>query len=178
MTALVENPMPWILFGILVEAALAIALFTTQRGALLFVMIGVLLFVLGGLVLERLVVTERERVEATIETVRAALERNDFDTVLQWVSEKANHTRSEAMRASREVEFIRIKVTDMAIDPINELTSPPTAKAHFTSVITVRGKSLSFDAVTRPIQFHLTFRREGDRWVVAEHKLDHAPGGY
>ncbi len=76
---LFEHPW-WIIFiGIGLEAVLAVVLLCTRRGVLLWVMLGVLAVTLLGLLIERLVVTDRERIEATLYGGVAALEANDLD---------------------------------------------------------------------------------------------------
>ena len=64
MTTLIEDPTPILVVGILIEAVLAIALLRTGRGVLLWAMLAVAGLTGLGLLLERWVVTERERVEA------------------------------------------------------------------------------------------------------------------
>jgi hypothetical protein len=88
-----EDPMPIILFGIVAEAVLGIILLTTRRGVLLWAMAGVLVLVLAGVGLEWLVVTERERVEATVEGAAAAVRANDRQGLLQCLDPAAADAR-------------------------------------------------------------------------------------
>ncbi len=78
MTLLFENPLRIIFIGIVIEAVLGIVLLRTGRGALLWAMLGVLALTLAGVVVERLVVTEKERVEMTLDGITSALEANDL----------------------------------------------------------------------------------------------------
>ena len=77
-----ESPWPWIVLGIVAEALLAAVLATTREGKLLWAMAGALVFMVAGVVVKRLVVTERERVEAAMEGIVAALNANDVNPLL------------------------------------------------------------------------------------------------
>ncbi len=177
MTALLESPMPILLFGIVVEAILGIALLRTGRGVLLAAMAGVLLLVAAGLALEWFVVTDGERIEATLEGVAEALQANDLARTQAFCTESATHTRSEAARAMHIVEFTEVKITDLDIT-VNDLTSPPTATAVFMARVSVRDKAGLFDGVPRPVGFTLKLRRESGEWLISGHELKGAPAGF
>ena len=97
MTTLLESPWTVILFGIAAEAVLGIILARTGRGVLIWAMAGVLLLVLALVGLEWLVVTDRERIEATLESAAASVAANDPDGVLETIDGSA----TEARRRSR-----------------------------------------------------------------------------
>jgi len=177
MTSLLEDPLPILFLGILVEAALGVALVRTGRGVLLGAMAGVLALVLAGVGLEWLVVTEREEVEATLDCGIEALEANDLEAVLACCSPSAEHTRHEARRALDWVEFIDIRITDLDIT-INRLTSPPTAKAEFIAMVSARDRKQFFGEYARPIGFTLTLRPYDGGWLVEGHELRNAPRGF
>ena len=73
MTFLFENPLRIIFIGIVIEVILGIVLLRTGRGALLWVMLGILALTLVWVGVERLVVTERERVEMTVDGISSAV---------------------------------------------------------------------------------------------------------
>jgi len=178
MAALLESPMPILLFGIVAEVALGIALLRTGRGVLLAAMAGVLLLVVAGLALEWFVVTDVERIEATLEGLAETLEANDLQRVHAFCSESATHTRSEAARAMRMVEFTEIKITDLNVT-VNDLTSPPTATAIFTARVSARDKAGLFDgAAPLLIGSTLKLRRESGNWLISGHDLKNAPAGF
>ena len=89
MTLLFENPLRIIFIGIVIEAVLGIVLLRTGRGAMLWAMLGVLALTLAGVAVERLVVTEKERVEMTLDGITSALEANDLTRVLSYIAPDA-----------------------------------------------------------------------------------------
>ena len=177
MTWLLENPLPVVFAGIVVEAILGVMLLRTGRGMLLGVMAGVLLLVLAGVGLEWLVVTDTERIEATLKETAAALEANDLQRVQATCCESAVHTRSEAARALNWVRFTGVKITDLQVK-INRLTSPPTAKAQFIARVSAVDRKGVFANGTQIIGFTLDLRQQGDRWLISGHELKNAPGGF
>ncbi len=168
MITLVEDPMPIIFFGIVAEAILAAVLLRTGRGIALVAMIGVALLVLLGLGVERLVVTEREEVEAAIDGIAAALEANDLDRVLSFVDPAAGHTRGRAAWAMERAEVLDTKVRNLSIN-VNHFTSPPTARAEFNGVIRLRDRRGQFPYDNYAAKFTVEFRREGERWLITDH---------
>ena len=139
MEILFENPLRIIFIGAVVEALLGIALFRTGRGPLLWAMIGTLALTVLGVVVERLVVTERERIEMTLDGITSALEANDLGRVLSYIAPTAVKTRNRAAWALGRIEFQSARVYRLDIT-INPLTTPITAKASFFGYIAYRDR--------------------------------------
>jgi hypothetical protein len=171
MTTLVENPVPVIVVAIFAEAVLAVMLVKSGRGVLLGAMAGVLVVALGLVGLERLVVTDRERIEATLDGCAAALQDNDLDGLLGYISPSDTASRTEAARALRLIEFSKVTLGDPEIT-INRLTSPHTAHVVLRAYAAGRLRSGEFEGTMRPIRFEVELRQEGDRWLVTGHKYD------
>jgi hypothetical protein len=93
MAIFVESPWPILFIGIAIEAVLAFLLLRTGLGKYLIAMIGVALLVVAGLIVERLVVTDREAVEQTLDTAVAAARRNDLEGALNCISPSAQEPR-------------------------------------------------------------------------------------
>jgi hypothetical protein len=168
---LLESPWPWLLLGIAAEAVLAVALVRTQRGHLLWAMLGVAIFVLLGLVVERLVVTEREKVEMTLDAGVAAARANDLNRLLACISPKATKARTYAGwvlgRAQVEEAYIR----NLEIK-INRLTSPPTAIAEFDAFGRGRDRKNEFPYQGFARRVKVELRREGGRWLVSDFEAE------
>ncbi len=168
MTTLLENPLPIVFFGIVAEAVLGAALVSTRRGILLLPMALVVVVVLAGVAVERWVVTERERVEATLDGVVAALESNDLDRVLRYVAPEAGYTRARARFALSMIEITDAKINNLQII-VNELTSPPTAEASFNGVVYYRDRTgqIPYEYYSSP--FTVELRKGEDCWLITNH---------
>ena len=168
---LLESPWPILLIGIAVEAVLAIALLRSGQGKMLWAMLGVAGLLVVGLVVERLVVTDREAVENTLDTAVAAVEANDLNRLLECISPSAQKTRADARWALGRVEFRKARITDLEIT-INRLTSPPTAKAKFHAIGTGRDRlgESPYPSFMRPVTVNL--RREKGRWLIGDYSVE------
>jgi ketosteroid isomerase-like protein len=168
MNFLFENPWRIIFIGIIAEAVLGIVLARTGRGSLLWAMLGVLALTLACLVVERLAVTEKERVEMTLDGITAALEANDLKRVLNYVAADAVYTHNRAAWALGRIEVQSAKIYNLEIT-INRLTSPLTAKAAFFGYIAYRDKLGESPYSNYGSRFTADLRKQGDRWVVTGH---------
>ena len=169
-----ENPVPIIVTGIVVEAILGAILVSTRRGAILWWMLGVLILVVIGLVVERLVVTENKRIVATLDGAKAALEANDLNRLLPYLAPSAAQTRDRASQVLGMVEFVSISLRGLQIGEINRLTSPPTVQTRFTAIIGFRDRTGSIPYEHRPVGLIVGLRKEGDRWLITDHvELDY-----
>jgi len=172
-----EDPMPVILFGIIAETVLGIAVLTTRRGVLLWAMAGVLVLVLAGVGLEWLVVTERERVEGTVEDAAAAVRANDRQGLLQCVHPSAGDARRLVNWAFEQADFTDAKITHLEVQSINELTSPPTAKVHVIGNVFFNDRSGQDPYGKRHVDLTLELRLESDRWLISGYVWHDDPRG-
>jgi hypothetical protein len=173
MTTLVEDPMPVIFFGIIAEAILGVMLFSTRHGLIVWAMLGVLVLVCAGVALEMLVVTEVERVEATLDGVTRALEANDTTRLLeQYVHASAVNTKRRALTAMQMVEITSAKISGLDIT-INRLTSPPTADAQFRGVVHFEPQDEMIHYRYYAANFRVELRLEDDRWLITDHVEHH-----
>ena len=163
-----EDPTPIIFTGIVIMAVLGAFFLRTRQGKLLVAMGVVLGLTLLGVLVEHLVVTEREQVEATLYGAAAALEANDLDRLFKHVSESAEQPRRMARWALGIVEVVRIHMRNVEIQ-INQLTSPPTARVNLEAMANIREPTGTYPYRHTPwSQFVVEMRLEGDRWVISD----------
>lgn len=168
---LLESPWPWLLLGIAAEAALAVALVRTQRGHLIWAMLGVAVVMLLGLAVERVVVTEREAVEMTLDEGVAAARANNLNRLLACISPKATKARNYAAWVMSRAEVQEAYIHGLEIT-INRLTSPPTARARFSAIGRGRDRRGEFPDQPFAQRVVVELRREGGRWLVSDFKVE------
>ncbi|NLE37908.1 MAG: hypothetical protein GX621_07775 [Pirellulaceae bacterium] len=113
--------------------------------------------------------TPREQVEAELDALAAAIAANDADAVRGHLSPAADRrTRDRAEWALANFTFSEAKVSRLEIE-VNELTSPPSAKARFTGRIRASDRSGLISDAPGVRDFTVDFRREGDRWLIVSH---------
>lgn len=171
MAIFLESPWPLLLIGTVLEAVLALFLLRTGQGKYLAAILGVGAVLLGGLAVERFVVTDRERVEHTLDAAVAAVKANDIQRLLDCLSPSAQNTREEARWLLGRVEVTDAWIRELEIT-VNRLTSPPTAKARFLAVGTGRDRRNEFPYRTFAQKVEVKLRREGDRWLATGYDVE------
>ncbi|MBN1910681.1 MAG: hypothetical protein JW818_13125 [Pirellulales bacterium] len=173
MTTLLENPIPILVAGVVVEIILAIPFFTTRRAKWLFWMGGVLVLTLLLLLVEHLVVTPREEVETTLNDLATAIEwkTDDLDAkkqkILGFLAPSAKKLRRNAEYNLGQYTITGAWMRDLEVS-VNDLTSPPTAKVEFIGMITGSTKSGEFPFNSVPVRFKAELHKINGRWLVAK----------
>jgi hypothetical protein len=170
-----ESPWPILVIGLAAEAILVVILVRTGRGVLLGAMAAVAVVVGIGLLVERLVVTDRKLVARTIDGAAAALEANDLPRLLELLAPDAVKTREVATEALREGEFIQVRIYGLEVAVVRT-TSPPTAKATFNVITTVKDRRGMLGQQTlRPFPMVVRLRWESGRWLITENEFVEDP---
>jgi hypothetical protein len=170
MVIFLESPWPILFIGIAVEAVLGMALMQTGRGKYLVAMIGVAVIVVIGLVVERLVVTDREAVRLTLDAAVAAVRKNDLNGLLDCIEPSAKEPRELSRWVLSRCEVQEGHISDLQIT-VNRLTSPPTAEAKFLAVGRGRDRMGEFPYQGFAQRVVVQLRLQGDRWLVTGYKL-------
>jgi hypothetical protein len=165
VTWFVESPWPSLTLGLAVEATLLIVLLRTGRAKVLAAMTVVATATIAMLLVERLVVTEREEIEDALVGAAQALESNDLEAVLASF-EPNSPRRGEVQSILSHVTIREARVGGDLEIHINKLTVPPSATAQFTGRAEIRDSrgQIPYEHVLR--KFKVTLRRHDDRWLI------------
>lgn len=162
-----ESPYPILLLGVVVEVILIGLLITTRRGVFLWPIGGVLLLVIAGVAVERWVVTERERIEATLHEAAAAIQSNYLRRVEQFIAKNPKSTvLSRATSYMAMVEFSRIRLHDIKIGEINKLTSPPTVDVDLYGTAEFTDRTGMIPYRHYQSNFRVELVKQADGWKV------------
>ena len=166
MNWLFEDPTLLIVSGVLIEALLAVVFVNTRQIKVAASMAGVLALVLAGLAVERIVVTDYEKIEAALDGAARSMRANNVAGVLDQIDPKA-----AGMRRTVEATLGRARVTDAKVKDLkvefHRLTSPPTAEAEFIGNVKGSfhaGVDVGEGMVIRRIR--VDFIRRGERWLM------------
>ncbi len=166
MNWLFEDPTTLIVAGVLIEALLAVVLVNTRQLKVVLAMIGVLAVVLAGLVLEQLVVTDQERIEAALDGTARSLRANDVEGVLDHIDPQAGSMRQQTAAILRQARIADAHFKDLKVS-FKKLTNPPTAEAEFIGNIRGSYRSAGDGGDGTLIRrFRIQFRRRDDRWLM------------
>jgi hypothetical protein len=170
--AILESPLPAIVFGIFVEAILAVVFLNTRRKSVLAAVLVVLLLTMGGVALERWWVTDREQIEATLNEISRALETNDLELVYTFIEPDAEATRTLAAVNMALVTVKSAKMRNLKVQ-VNRLTSPPVAETRFQGSFYCEGKVVMGNTMPLPnsrylLDFEADFHLIDGRWMVGD----------
>jgi hypothetical protein len=165
---MLESPWPILIVGLVLETVLAIALFRSGRGMLLWAMGGVALLVLLGVLIERSTVTDTKRIRLTLETAASGLQANDPQQVEACIVPDADGdvARKRTRQALSSAVFLELTIRNLEVK-FNPQTSPPTAETTFT--VWVRGTDRSGmypGEISQPVTMNVKLRKESGRWLV------------
>jgi hypothetical protein len=168
MNIFLESPWPALMLSAVIEAVLAITLIRTGRVGV-GVAMAVVLVVAGVLVLvERLVVTEREEIENALAAVATSLESNDARAVLS-AFEPGFAGRNEIERALARFTVREAHIGGDLEVRLNPLTTPPSASAYFTGRVEGKDSRGEFPYEHLIRRFKVVFHRHDGRWLIADY---------
>jgi hypothetical protein len=161
-----ESPWPILTVGLIVEVILAIMLFRTGRGTVLWIMGGVAVVVLLGVLIERYSVTDTKRVRQTLEAAAAGLQANQIQQVDACITPApdGDAAREKARWALGFVQFQEVSIRSLDVKFNYQMS---TAEADIQVFARGRLRSGEFsEEITRPVRIHCTLRRESGRWLI------------
>ncbi|MEN6406230.1 MAG: hypothetical protein ABFC77_07155 [Thermoguttaceae bacterium] len=169
--AFLESPWPILSMGVSVEVLLLIVLCWTRRGVLLGWMLGAACIVGAGLLVEWLVVTDREAVCDAVSDCAAAAERNDLNRLLDHIAPSARSLRDETRQVMGRVEVTMLRIKDLKVN-VQRDASPRKAKAVFTVIGQGSDRRGEMPYRATVCKATVNFRKEGDRWLVFSYQVD------
>lgn len=155
---------PIIIF-IMIGGALAFVAHSQQKPRLFVA--AAFMGILAGMTyfIERAIVTEREKIEASIDDLARAFHENDRTGTLNYISPQNVEAQNLANRALNTVDIEDdYRITDMKIEISAENT---LAQSHFRVNVTATAFGVTSPAKTR---WKLLWRKEGGKWKITEVK--------
>ena len=167
-----EDPTPILVGGGIALLVLAGFFLKTGRGLVLVGMAVVATIMALAVLVDRLVVTDREAVANTIYQAAATAERNDLNAVTDFISPSATEVKAEARRWIGQAKVDSVSISAMEVT-LNREAKPMTATAEFrvyaTGQLTDRRMPYPFTYLGR---LEVKFVQSGKRWLVTEYERD------
>lgn len=170
MTTLLESPFPALVGGVLLTVMLAAGWLKTGRRSLVFLAVLVALLAGGLVVVERMVVTDRELLEQTLHEIARDVERGRIETILEHFHPEAEEAKREAAAElpSYRIQSIRIKRgIEIELRPKHD---PPEAQVDFNVVVTGSDAGGVIGERQVPRFVSVRFWKDGDRWRVRSYR--------
>jgi hypothetical protein len=118
-------------------------------------------------VVERLVVTDREQVSATLHEIARLVEHNDIDAAVQYAYSGAPQIRRQAEEELRRYEFSLVSIKRNLTIEVEPENKPPRARATFNVVVIVSVPNHALKDYHAPRFVEVTLYKEDDgQWRV------------
>ncbi len=170
MDWILENPLPSVLIGGLTAAMLGSGWLRTGQKWLLYLTIAAVLLTVGAVVLERVVVTDREQITVALHEIADLVERNEIEAAFQYAYSGAPEVRDHARTELRQYRFHEIDIKrNLRIEVLPDHI-PPKAIARFNVLVVLSTR----DGPIRILRFvEVTFFKEEDgQWRVGAYSHD------
>ena len=172
MIWLSEKPLVIVLMGVTTAIVLGGLWMQTGRKSALYALLCSLVATAGLLVLERLIVTDREQIDTILHQAARDVERNDLEALFRYT-----HSRAESIRRQARAELPRYVFEQVSIKSNLEINvrtdrDPPTARARFNAVVTLSEREGLIHHRRIPRFVIVVFEKEGDEWRVVGYEHD------
>jgi hypothetical protein len=166
MTLFLEHPWPAILIGGLAALMIGSGWLRTGQAWLLYLLLLILALTVGAIVLERLVVTDREQVDATLHVIARLVEKNDIEAALEYAHSPA--VRAQAAGELPQYHFQQITIARNLQIQVFPKHLPPKATAEFNVLVVfgTRDGSWSNQRLVRYVEVTL-LKEEDGQWRVS-----------
>jgi hypothetical protein len=170
---LLESPLTIAGLGIALIFAIGIAWTTTGRQELLYALAAAVVFLFAGLIMERLIVTDREKIEATLYEIARDVKKNDHRRIVGHIHSSAAAIKQKAQAELPKYTFTDFRITRISSIDVDRSADPPSAVAE---VNVVGGGSfhehgIEMDHVARWVKLHFLREKDG-RWTVVDYDHD------
>jgi hypothetical protein len=174
MTWLFEQPLIIVALGVTLILGLGAAWSASGRKELLYAVGATLALLVVGLVIERVVVTDREAIRQTLLEIASHVRNNDHAALRQRIHTSASDLKRKADSELPRYQFTECRITRIHKIDVDTSAAPHSAMVEFNIVASgtfkVEGAEVT-DTVPRWVQLQL-LREDDGRWTVSGY--DHA----
>jgi hypothetical protein len=170
-----DHPLSIILIGVVLGVFVGGAWTATGRKELLYALGAVVTLTVAWLLVERMVVTDREAVRATLAEIARDVQANNMQRVLGHIAKGNPSLVQRAQTEMPNYKFTECRVTKVHKTDIDSASEPRSALVEFNVAVTGTFSQGGFEGsgrYLRWVQLQLV-REEDGKWRVQNY--DHAP---
>jgi hypothetical protein len=174
MNWLFEQPLIIVFLGVAATLVLGALWSATGRKELLIAAGVALVLMAAGLVTEKMIVTDREAIRATLQEIARDVRTNDHQALLQHIDASAPALKQKAKSELPNYKFSECRITRVNLIDVDASAEPRSAIAEFNVVATgtfrYEGTELT-DSVPRWIKLQFVKGNDG-LWRVVHYEHD------
>jgi low affinity Fe/Cu permease len=167
-----EQPLVIVLIGIAVGVVVGGLWTASGRQELLYALGAVVALTSVWLIVERLVVTDREAIAATLAEIARDVESNDLNRLVTHIAKRNPSLVQRAKAEMPSYDFTECRVTKIHLTDIDASAEPRSAIVEFNVIAsgTFRRESVEVsDTVPRWVQLQMV-REEDGQWRVLDYQ--------
>ena len=172
MTWLCEQPLAIVVIGVLTLIVLGAAWSATGRHELMHALAITFLLMVAALVTERLIVTDREAIEATLMKIAKDVQSNNIHAVTSHVYSGAPELKQKAEGEMPNYHFTECRITKIHKTDVDPKSQPRTAVVEFNVMASgsfkAEGMEIS-DTIPRWVRLHMVREKDGT-WAVQNYE--------
>jgi hypothetical protein len=172
MLWLYEQPLTIVALGVVLILALGGAWSASGRKELLIACGAVFVLLVAGLIVEKIIVTDREAVRATVLQIARDVQQNDRRAVLAHIHSGSPQLRKQAEAELPKYQFTELRITKIHLIDVDRQAEPRSAIVEFNVIGSGSERGgVEMDHIAQWIKLHMLREKDG-RWTVADFEHD------
>jgi hypothetical protein len=168
MIWLFENPIPLIVIGVVIGTILLVMVYSTGQPRWLYIFGGFVLLWGGLLVVEKLVVTPREKLLATIEDGAAAVRANDWTRAATFIAPSAQKTSQQLQAQAKRYTIRELSILNRVLKFDND-SNPQTCDVGL--LLKIAEAKSGYEGGAQVSLHFVWFEKEG-KWLVESYEVN------
>ena len=169
---LYEQPLVIVALGVSLILALGAAWSASGRKELLYACGVAFVLLVAGLIVEKVVVTDREAVRSTVLQIAHDVQHNDRRAVLAHIYSGSPQLRKQAEAELAKYQFTELRITRIHLIDVDRQAEPRSAIVEFNVVGSGSERGgLEIEHIARWVKLHMLREKDG-RWTVADFEHD------
>jgi hypothetical protein len=167
-----ETPFHSIMIGLIATFAFGLIWLMSKRN--LFAVLAILSFLLmtAAIIVERVLVTDQEKISQTLDELADAVRSNNEAELLLWISDRAPEVEQTARGHLKRFEIDYCSITWKELAAINGNANPPEADVRFSAFVRAQERSEGGLEGGDVIGIKLRMQKESDgEWRVVDYAL-------
>ena len=157
-----------ILIGVVLSVSLLVVAYRLQSRAALGGVVAVVIATVVGVILDEMIVTEKEKVRSAIYALAERVGANDVEGAVSMVSPSATQCIDDIRSEMPQYEFQYCLVRRIEPFEIQDKGGQLEATVEFRVLVDVRAQQIGYGGrVLRVVELNL--RKEGDRWLFYDY---------
>jgi len=172
MLWLYEQPLIIVALGVALILALGAGWSASGRKELLYAAGLAFVLLVAGLIVEKLIVTDREAVRATVLQIARDVEHNDRRAVIGHIHSGSPQLRRQVEAELPKYQFTELRITKIHLIDVDPKVEPKSAMVEFNVIGSGSERGgFEMEHIAQWVRLHMLREKDG-RWNIADFEHD------